>query len=60
MKSTCWFYIKVAGDIPRNTRGKFPAPGPPVPQSPGSLLPGSPALNDNPKEVYWFKYDELW
>ena len=27
VKSTCWFYIKVTGDIPQNTRGKSPAPG---------------------------------
>ena len=26
VKSTCWLYIKVAGDIPQNTRGKSPAP----------------------------------
>ena len=28
MKSTCWFYIKIAGDTPQNTRAKSPAPGP--------------------------------
>ena len=27
VKSTCWLYIKVAGDVPQNTRGKSPACG---------------------------------